>query len=93
MGGDRRSAVIEAPADWRFAHLSEALDLSLEEYRSGLGERAVCGLALAWSGGSLIAIGSALKIPRTQPSRIGRTYPKPELAGAEPCSDVGPRVR
>ena len=38
---------------------------------------AVCGLALARSGGSLIAMGSALKKPRTQPNRIGRTSPKP----------------
>ena len=77
VGGDRRSAVIEAPADWLFARLSEALDTSLEEYRSALGERGLrVGVGTVWRFFDRHGI-NVKNIPRTQPSRIGRTSPKP----------------
>ena len=77
VGGDRHSAGIEAPADWLFARLSEAPDTSLEEYRSALGERGLrVGVGTGWR--FFDRHGSNVKkIPRTQPSKIGRTSPKP----------------
>lgn len=50
MGGDRRSATIEAEKDWLLARLSEAPDTTLEEYRAGLlGERGIrVGFGSVW---------------------------------------------
>ena len=50
MGGDRRSATIEAEKDWLLARLSEAPDTTLEEYRTDLlAERGVrVGFGSVW---------------------------------------------
>ena len=71
VGGDRRSATIEAEQDWLLTRLAEAPDTTLEEYRSALGERGVrVGLGTVWR--FFERHGISVK-KNTPPNKTGRT--------------------
>ena len=73
MGGDHRSAPIEAQAQFLLSRREERSDATLREYQAALAER---GLAIGVSSISRFFVRHGItlkKRPRTRPNRIVRT--------------------
>ncbi len=84
MGGDRRSATIEAEKDWFLARLSEAPDTTLEEYRADLfAERGVrVGFGSVWRFFDRRKISVKKNRARRRTGQAGRGESADNMAGA-----------